>query len=181
MGGAALAVLIATAAAPAVAGASTPPAASVVLSAKTASSLGYPKTFEAAKRASVSGVKGCASAVHVVYEDAAKKTALIVEVLSCSSPTTASNAFATVHKQLKPDSSIPVPKALGKTAFATSTDAPQYLLVWKAGNRVAFTALDTDVAASTATETTTPLPTFTKAQKATLGKAALKQGLITHP
>ena len=54
-------------------------------------------------------------------------------------------ALAVARKHVTLDSSVAIPKQLGTGAFATDSNAPEYLLVWQAGSRVAITAIDVDV------------------------------------
>jgi hypothetical protein len=154
----------------------SPPASAYVIGPKAAHALGFPTTLRAAKQSKATGVKGCTTAVDAVYLDTTKQTGLVSEVVNCSSSTAASGAMATVHKRLTSDRSIPVPRALGSGAFGTSVEAPQYLLVWRTGSHLGFTAFDTDVPATTSsTSTTAVLPAITATQKALLGRAALAQ------
>jgi hypothetical protein len=155
----------------------SPPASAYVIGPKAARALGFPTTLRAAKQSKATGVKGCTTAVDAVYLDATKQTGLVSEVVNCTSSTAASGAMATVRKRLTSDRSIPVPNALGTGAFATSVEAPQYLLVWRTGSHLGFTAFDTDVPATTSTSTssTAVLPPITTTQEALLGRAALAQ------
>jgi hypothetical protein len=155
----------------------SPPASAYVIGPKAARALGFPITLRAAKQSKATGVKGCTTAVDAVYLDATKQTGLVSEVVNCTSSTAASGAMATVHKRLTSNRSIPVPRALGTGAFATSVEAPQYLLVWRTGSHLGFTAFDTDVPATTSTSTssTAVLPPITTTQEALLGRAALAQ------
>jgi hypothetical protein len=175
-GGLAIAVLLA---APGTAGAA-PALTSTVLSPSNAKALGFTKTVQPAKKTKVTSQKGCTVSVEAVYEDAASKTGLVSESLQCASRAAAVKALAGARKQVKVDSSIKVPKKLGPTAFATSTDAPEYLIAWIVGSRVAITAIDIDVAASSSTSTSsTVAPTpLTPAQSKTLTTAALKQNSL---
>ena len=158
------------------AGATTPPAGAYVLGPKVARTLGFPVTLRPAKTTAATGVKGCTTAIDAVYLDREKQTGLVSEVVNCRSSTAAAGAVATVRKRFPTDPSIPVPKSLGTGAFGTSSDAPQYLLIWRTGPHVGFTAFDTDIPASTSTTSTTGvLPAITTAQKMVLGKAALAQ------
>jgi hypothetical protein len=149
-----------------------------VLSAASAQRLGFPKTVQAAKKTAVTDQKNCTSSVEAVYEDTATKTGLISDVLNCSSSASAAAALAVAKTHATLDSAVTVPKELGSTAFATDSDAPEYLMVWQAGNRVAITAFDANVAATaTSTSTTTPVP-MTEAQGKTLGAAAVEQNSL---
>ena len=156
----------------------TPSIAGSVLSAESAQHLGFPKTVQAAKKTAVTDQKNCSSSVEAVYEDTATKTGLISDVLNCSSKASAAAALTVARSHATLDSAVTVPKELGSTAFATDSDAPEYLMVWQAGNRVAITAVDVDVTASaTGTSTTTPAP-ITEAQGKTLGDAAVEQNSL---
>jgi hypothetical protein len=73
-----------------------------------------------------------------------------------------------------------VPKALGASAFATSSNAPEYLMIWQAGSKVAITAIDVDVKASTTTSSTVASPRLTQSQLTTLGVAAVQQNSLYH-
>jgi hypothetical protein len=160
------------------AGAATPPAGAYVIGPRAAHGLGFPTTLRAARETTAKGVKGCSTAVDAVYLDGSRQTGLISEVVNCTSPNAASGALATVRRRLTADATIPVPKELGAGAFATAADAPQYLLIWRTGSHLGFTAFDTDVPATTSTPSTTVLPPITTAQTSLLGRAALTQRAI---
>lgn len=148
------------------------PAASV-LGAEYAKSIGFPKTVQAAKTSKSTQEKGCSITVEAVFENTADKTGLVSDVLECTTTGSATNALAAVRRQITVDRSLAPPKALGSSAFATATSAPEYLMVWQSGTRVAITAIDVDVTATSSTPSTaTPLTT---AQIRTLGQAALHQ------
>ncbi len=152
-----------------------PPASAYVIGPKAAHALGFPTTLRAAKESKATGVKGCSSAVDAVYLDATRQTGLVSEVVNCSTSTAATGAMATVRKRLTSDRAITVPRSLGTGAFATSVEAPQYLLVWRTGSHLGFTAFDTDVPATTSTSSTAVLPPITATQKALLDRAAVTQ------
>jgi hypothetical protein len=155
--------------------AGSPSGLPAVLDAAYATSIGFPKTVQAAKSSSVTDEKGCSTSVAAAYEDAAEQTGLLSDVLKCTSSATASNALTALHKKATPVASLPVPKELGSTAFSTKSEGSEYLVVWQAGNNVAITALDVDVRA---TSTTTTFPPLTAAQSQTLTKAAVKQNSL---
>lgn len=153
------------------------PAASVI-GAEYAKSIGFPKTVQAAKKSTTTQEKGCSNTVESVFEDAADKTGLVSDVLECTTSASARTALAAVRRQVTVDKSLTPPKALGSSAFATATNAPEYLMVWQSGTRVAITAIDVDVTATSSTPSTaTPL---TAAQTRTLGQAALHQDSLYH-
>jgi hypothetical protein len=155
---------------------STPTA--IVLSPTYASSAGFPKTLNAAKTSTVTSQKGCLSTVGAVYTDSVKQTALISSILNCDSAASASTAFSTIQKHYGADKAIAVPKALGTSAFATASIAPQYLMVWQTGSKVAITAIDVNLAASSTTSSTVASPPITTAQEATLYRAAEAQNAL---
>jgi hypothetical protein len=153
------------------------PAASV-LSPSYARSAGFPKTLQTAKKTSVTDEKGCTNSVEAVYEDTEGQTGLISDVLNCKSVASASTALAAARKQVATDRSMTVPKELGTSAFASASNAPEYLVVWQAGTRVAITAIDVDIAASANTSSTAASHPLTKSQGTTLGHAALEQNSL---
>jgi hypothetical protein len=155
-----------------------PTAAATVLSASYAKSAGFPKTLDAPKKSAVTSQKGCSSSVGAVYEDSAKQTALIASVLNCDSAASTSTAFSAIKKHYAADTAITVPKGLGSSAFATASIAPQYLMVWHTGNKVAITAVDVNLAASQTTSSTVASPPLTAAQETTLGQAAEAQNAL---
>ena len=153
-------------------------AAATVLSPSYAKSAGFPNTLDAAKKSTVTSQKGCTSSVGAVYEDSVKQTALIASILNCDSAASASTALSAVKKQYATDTAIAVPKALGASAFATASIAPQYLMVWQTGSKVAITAVDVNLAASGTTSSTVASPPLTKAQETTLSRAAEAQNAL---
>ena len=155
-----------------------PTTASGVLTPTYAKDAGYPKTLTAAKRSAVTSQKGCSSSVGAVYEDSAKQTALITSVLNCDSAAAASTAYTTIKKHYGADTTLAVPTSLGANAFATARIAPQYLLVWQNGSKVAITAVDVNLAASKTTTSTVASPPLTKAQESTLDQAAEAQNAL---
>jgi hypothetical protein len=151
-------------------------AAGLVLGASYATSIGFPKTVQAAKTTAVTQQKDCLSSVEAVYEDSVGKTGLISDVLTCSSNAAAVAALAVARKHATIEPSVTVPKALGPTAFATNSSAPEYLMIWQAGTKVAITAIDVDVSSSSAGKASeTPL---TAAQGTTLSQAAVEQNSL---
>jgi hypothetical protein len=151
------------------------PAASV-LGAGYAKTLGFSETVQPAKSKAETGQKGCTKTVGAAYENAANKTGLLSDVLECGTAGSATSALAAVRKEVTLDPTLAPPKALGGSAFATATNAPEYLMVWRSGTRVAITAFDVDVTATSSTPSTAvPL---TAAQKRTLGQAALHQNSL---
>jgi hypothetical protein len=113
-----------------------------------------------------------------VYEDSVKQTALIASILNCDSAASASTALSAVKKQYTTDTAIAVPKGLGISAFATASIAPQYLMVWQKGSKVAITAVDVNLAASSTTSSTVASPPITTAQEMTLYRAAEAQNAL---
>jgi hypothetical protein len=155
------------------------PAASV-LDAGYAKSIGFPKTLQAAKKTKVTTQKGCTDSVESVYEDAGAKTGLLADVLNCKSEGSAAVALTAARKQVTVDRSVQVPSELGKTAFATASDAPEYIIAWQVGTRLVFTAIDIDLKASLGTGTGKSLKTLTVAQKKTLAQAAVDQNSLVN-
>lgn len=158
-------------------GRATSPSA-LVLGKGYAASAGFTKTYQAAKKGKVSSQKGCRNSVEAVYEDATGQTALISDVVNCSSVSAASSALATARKEAAVDTSITLPKVLGESAFATASQAPEYVVAWRSGSKVAFTALDVNIAASSSTSTTTDSSPLTKSQEGVLINAAITQNSL---
>ena len=98
--------------------------------------------------------------------------------LNCDSAASAATAFSVIHEHYGVDASIHVPQDLGPSAFATASIAPQYLMVWRVGSKVAITAVDVNLAASTATSSSVPSTPLTKAQEGTLFRAAEAQNAL---
>ncbi len=155
---------------------STPTA--VVLSPTYAKGAGFPKTLSAARKSAVTSEKGCSSTIGAAYADSVKKTALISSVLICDSPTSASAALADIKNHYGVDSAIAVPVGLGTSAFATASDVPQYLMAWQTGSKVAITAIDVNLAASSTTSSTVASAPLTTTQAKTLGQAAEAQNAL---
>jgi hypothetical protein len=150
-------------------------ASEFVLSPSYAKSIGFPKVREAAKETAVTSEKGCSASDEVVYQDASKHVALVSDALNCNSSTAASSVLAAVRNQLVVDAAIHVPRGLGGGAFATAANAPQYMVIWKAGTRVAITAIDVDL---TARKTTVPPEPMTEQQEGILLRAAVRQNSL---
>jgi hypothetical protein len=173
-----LTVVVVIVASTGTAGAATSVGATV-LNPSYAKSIGFAKTVQAAKQTKVTTQKGCTASVEAVYENASGKTGLVSETLQCNSNALAIKALATAKKQVKVYPSFKAPKMLGSTAFVTGTDAPEYLIAWVNGTKVAITAIDVNIAASS-TSTTVASSPLTTAQMKTLSTAALKQNSLYH-
>jgi hypothetical protein len=158
--------------------ATSAPSPSLVLGPGQAKSLGFATTVQAAKKGTVKDQKGCTDSEEAVYEDGPNKTGLVSDVLICKSTSAASSALATARKEVTVDSAIHPPGELGAEAFATASNAPEYLMVWRAGNKVAITAIDLDVTASSSSTTVANPPPLTAAQQTTLQQAALHQNSL---
>jgi len=147
-----------------------------VIGAAYANSVGFPKTVQAAKSSKVTSQTGCTSSIEAAYEDAAGKTGLISDVLNCTSEASAKAALAAARKRVTTDPSITVPKALGSLSFATSSNSPEFLIVWQPHDRVGIIGIDVDPTATSATSAAAnPL---TPAQSQTLTNAALHQNSL---
>ena len=132
------------------------PAASV-LSPGYARSVGFSRAYRAASRQSITNEKGCTTSVEAIYENSAAKTGLISDLLHCKSAASASAVLEAFRKQVRIDSAIKVPGQLGSSAFATASQAPEYLVAWQVGSGVALLALDTDTAASSSSAKAPPI------------------------
>jgi hypothetical protein len=159
-------------------GVPTPTPTGTILTPTYARSAGFPQTVNAAKKSTVTSQKGCSSSVGAVYEDSVKQTALISDVLNCDSAASASAAFSAIRKHYGADAAIAVPTGLGRSAFATASIAPEYLMVWRRDNKVAITAVDVNITASGTTSSTVASPPITAAQEMTLYRAAEAQNAL---
>ena len=157
---------------------STPPSGAVVLTPAYAKTAGFPVTLDPAKTSAVTTQKGCSSSVGAVYADQARTTGLIASDLNCDSAASAAAAFAVIKKHYGVDAAMAVPKGLGTSAFGTASIAPQYLMVWQTGNKVAITAVDVNLAASASTSSTVASPPLTQAQEGILARAAEAQNAL---
>jgi len=130
-----------------------------VLSPAYARSVGFTKTYRAAAKQAVTNEKGCSTSVESIYENTTGETGLISDYLRCKSTGAASAVLTSFRKQVHIDRAIRIPSQLGKTAFATASDAPEYLVAWQVGSGVALLAVDTDIAATSNSATATPITT----------------------
>jgi hypothetical protein len=146
-----------------------------VLSPAYARSVGFSKTYRAAAKEAVTNEKGCTSSVEAVYEDTATTTGLISDLLHCKSVSSASAVLAAFRKQVHIDGAISVPSQLGASAFATASNAPEYLVAWQVGSGVALLALDTDTAASSSSAKAPPI---SKSQTKVLEESAVQQNSL---
>jgi len=156
---------------------SVPSPVSKLLSASAAKALGYPKVAEKPQGSSKTGQAGCPKAAQVAYEDSAGKTAVIPEILACTSAKSAATALATARKSVTPSITQKPPKALGSSAFEVATGQAIYAIAWQRGKYLAIVQFDLNVPATSSTSTTTtPNPTpITAAQQKTLSNASLAQ------
>ena len=154
------------------------PVSAAVLGPSYAATIGFTKTVQAPKETAVTSQAGCTQSVEAVYEDAVGENGLVSESLQCSSDAAATQALASAREKVTVDSSFPVPQQLGPTAFATDTDAPEYIVTWVSGSQVAITAIDFAVGASTSTSSTVPPVPLTPAQTGTLISAAVEQNSL---
>ena len=146
-----------------------------VLSPTDARSVGFSKTSSPAKRVAVSNEKGCPTSVEAVYEDPAGKSGMISDLLTCRSPAAASAALAAFRRQVHIDRAIRIPSQLGPSAFATASNAPEYIVAWQVGSGIALLAIDTDIAATSTSVTATPL---SKSQTRVLESSAVQQNSL---
>jgi hypothetical protein len=135
---------------------------------------------QAAKKTKVTSQKGCTETIESVYEDSAAKTALLAEVLACKSHVAAAASLAAARKESTVDKMVLVPRELGKTAFATNSEAPEYIIAWQVGPRLVFTAIDVNVSASSTAATSSPSMALTASQRKVLTAAAIKQNSLLH-
>lgn len=157
---------------------SVPSPVKKLLSASAAKALGYPKVAEKPQGTSKTQQAGCPKAGQVAYEDSAGQTAVIPEILACTSNKTAAAALAKARKSVTPTKTNTPPKSLGSSAFEVSTGASTFAIAWQRGKYLAIVQYDVDVPATSSTSTTTAPPTptpITAPQQKALSDAAVAQ------
>jgi hypothetical protein len=160
---------------PSVASATTP-ATNNVVKAAYAKKLGFAKVVVAPKSSTKTEEKNCGNSAEAIYESTNGQVGMISEALICSTPAAAATALKQARSEATPDTTIAVPKALGSTAFGTSTEAPQYTVVWQHGSKVGVAAIDTDIPASASeTPEAGSYPPITAAQTKMLTALAVYQ------
>lgn len=154
----------------------------LVLDARYAKSVGYPETVRAASKQAVTNEKGCSTSMEAVYEDTPRKTGLISEFLKCNSQASAAKVLGTFRKSIRVANSIGIPAQLGKSAFATASSAPEYVVAWQVGSGVALTAVDVDIATSSnsseGSSGSVTSKTITRNQVKALTDAAVQQNSL---
>ena len=153
---------------------------SPVLGVSYARTIGFPKTVQSAKRTRVTTQKGCTSSFESIYEDAGANAALLAEVLDCKSHESAAAALAEARKESTVDRTVRVPKSLGRTAFATNAEAPEYIIAWQVGTKLVFTAIDVNIKASSSAAKSGSSQALTPFQSKELTHAAVKQNSLLN-
>ena len=156
---------------------SVPSPVNKLLSASAAKALGYPKVAEKPQSTSKTQQAGCPKAAQVAYEDSAGQTAVIPEILACTTTNNAAAALAKARKSVTPTTAQTPPKALGTSAFEVSTGPSTFAIAWQRGKYLAIIQYDVNVPATSSSSTTTsPTPTpITAAQQKALSNASLAQ------
>ena len=148
-----------------------------LLTTAQAKGLGFTRTATKASTSNKTGVSGCSRGAQVAYENSAKKTGIISEVLVCKSAPVATALIAKEKKVGKALASMKPPRALGPTAIERAAEASTYAIYWQQGKIIELLAFDSNIDASTssATATTVPAKPLSAGQQQTLVKAALEQ------
>jgi hypothetical protein len=180
---AALAVVVVlplTVAAQMSAGASTPTSpkslAKDLLTSSYAKKAGFTKVAAKASTTSNTGQKSCPDAAREVFESASGQTALLSEVVAC----TTSKAAAALLSGAPSGTSGTPPKQLGSSAVERSGGSNNYLIYWLRGNIAEVVGLNTNVPASSSTSTSTTVAAtpITSAQQRILSSAAVEQNKL---
>ena len=184
---AALAVVVVlplTAAAQMPAGASTPtsPKSLVkdLLPSSYAKKAGFTKVAAKATTTSKTGRKSCPNAAKEVFESASGQTALLSEVVACTTSKAAGALLSGARSGTSATSATP-PKQLGSSAIERSGGSNNYLIYWQRGNIAEVVGLNTNVPASSSSSTTTTTvaaPPITSAQQKVLSSAAVEQNKL---
>jgi len=148
-----------------------------LLTAGQAKALGFTKTATKVQTSNNTGVTGCSKGAQVAFENSAKKTGLISEVLVCKTPAVATALIGKEKKAGTALASVKPPKALGTSAIERVAQASTYVMYWHQGRIIELLALDGNIAATSSSSTTTSVPAVppTAAQQAALVKAAIEQ------
>ena len=183
---AALAVVVVlplTAAAQMPAGASTPtsPKSLVkdLLPSSYAKKAGFTKVAAKATTTSKTGRKSCPNAAKEVFESASGQTALLSEVVACTTSKAAGALLSGARSGTSATSATP-PKQLGSSAIERSGGSNNYLIYWQRGNIAEVVGLNTNVPASSSSSTTTTVAAtpITSAQQRVLSSAAVEQNKL---
>jgi hypothetical protein len=173
-------VLPLTVAAQMSAGASTPTSpkslAKDLLTSSYAKKAGFTKVAAKASTTSNTGQKSCPDAAREVFESASGQTALLSEVVAC----TTSKAAAALLSGAPSGTSGTPPKQLGSSAVERSGGSNNYLIYWLRGNIAEVVGLNTNVPASSSTSTSTTVAAtpITSAQQRILSSAAVEQNKL---
>jgi len=163
---------------PAGASTSTSPKSLVkdLLPSSYAKKAGFTKVIGKATTTSNTGQKTCPNAAREVFESASGQTALLSEVVAC---TTSKAAIALLSGTPKGTSGTP-PKQLGSSAIERSGGSNNYIIYWLRGNIAELVGLNTNVPASssTSTSTTAAATPITPAQQKVLSSAAVEQNKL---
>lgn len=165
---------------PVAAGAATN-ATSTVISAAYAKHAGFPTTVIAARSSSHTQEKNCPVSAEAAYSNASTNAGLVSETLTCKTTAAATQAFRQAKTTAKAEAHLKLPKVLGKAAFLTAAQSPQYSLIWHHGSKVGVTAIDTNVSASASPSSAAAKPApvaITAAQTKTLIAAAVSQNRL---
>jgi hypothetical protein len=158
------------------AGASTPSAKSLtkdLLTAAYAKKAGFSDAVEKANTSDKTGVTSCPDGAQEAFENTATQSGLVAEVLVCSSKAAATALLTGVRE--KGSASVAPPKQLGAAAERRS-DGPVYSIYWQRGDVFEFVGLETGIASSTSSTTTTiPAPPISAAEQKILAGAALSE------
>jgi hypothetical protein len=176
-------VLPLTAAAQVPAGASTPTSpkslAKDLLPSSYAEEVGFTKMAAKATTTSKTGQKSCPDGAREVFESTSGKTALLSEVVACTSSKAAGALLSGARSGLSTTSATP-PKQLGSSAIERSGGSNNYLIYWLRDNIAEVVALNTNVQASSSSSTTTTVAALpiTSAQQEVLSNAAVEQNKL---
>jgi hypothetical protein len=147
-----------------------------LLPSSYAKKAGFTKVAAKASTTSKTGQKSCPNAAREVFESASGQTALLSEVVAC----TTSKAAAALLSGTPSGTSGTPPKQLGSSAIERSGGSNNYLIYWLRGNLAEVVGLNTNVPASSTSSTTTTgaaVP-ITAAQQKVLSSAAVEQNKL---
>jgi hypothetical protein len=139
----------------------------------------FPKVAEKVTTTTKTGQKTCPNAAEVAYETSSGREGLVSELVACTTAKAAAALLAGAKTGTSRTSGSP-PKQLGSSAIERSSGGSTYEIYWQVGDIVEAVGLTTDVPASTSssTETTTPAPPMTSAERKVLSGAAVAQNAL---
>jgi hypothetical protein len=148
-----------------------------LISTAAARQLGFPTVANAATSSTKTGTKLCGDGAEVVFQNKPTITGLVDEVFFCHSAKNAKQLLAEVKAKDPASPGVPIPKALGTTAFF-SVQQPVFAFYWARGDYLGFVGFDTAATSNKSQQAAGKLNPLKSAEAATLIKAAVEQNTL---